>query len=192
MHFSPLDRELLHSHLHNSCSDCTKCSLSDSRDKVVVSRGSAHSPRLALIGADPAVADNKSGLPFSGKAGILLDRMLKEAGFEPHEYYICNIVKCYAPEGFGESDAESCRPLLEAQLKIVQPKAIVTLGQKAFSSLHSQSIKISKDNGRRFDFHIGNESIPLYPLWHPSYVMKTKRLEAPYFDDFAMLRDVTK
>lgn len=185
--WTPLRRELLHQQLVGRCNACEKCSLCETRKNVVIHRGNLHQPKVMIIGEAPGKGEDEIGIPFCGKSGSLLDRVLAKAGFWPSGYYICNTVKCWPPDDRGLTDEEraACRGYLTAQIKIVDPDAIVTLGRYAFSALiPDYPIKISRENGKHFDYELGNLVMPLFAIWHPSYVLRNVPLLEEYEADF--------
>jgi uracil-DNA glycosylase family 4 len=104
---------------------CRKCSLYRVRYLPVIGQGS-HQARIVLIGEAPGASEDKTGRPFCGQAGKILDELLEAAGLKREEVYICNILKCRPPQNRDPQKEEiaACTPYLEKQLKIIRPKLI--------------------------------------------------------------------
>ena len=142
-----------------------------------------HSPKVMIIGEAPGADEDASGLPFCGRFGRLVDHALAKAGFSATDCYICNVVKCRPPRNRDPlpEEKDACRKYLNAQMKLVEPEVIISLGRHAFLSLVPDCpIKISKENGKQFEYGLGDETIPLFALWHPAYVLRN----APLLEEF--------
>lgn len=109
-----------------ACNSCKNCDLHQSRDQVVVYRGSLAAP-LMIIGEGPGREEDKLGKPFVGRSGRLLDDALLALEFSEEDFHICNIVKCRPPENRTptEEEAKACRRLLNAQFALVKPRVIL-------------------------------------------------------------------
>src|SRR6266566_5087689 len=119
--FEELEREAL---------ACTKCPLAtQGRSQVVFGDGDPHAD-LMFVGEGPGAEEDRQGIPFVGRAGQLLTRLIEGIGLDRDDVYIANVVKCRPPGNRDPQpeEIESCRPYLEAQLDFVQPKVLVTLG----------------------------------------------------------------
>jgi len=138
---------------------CTRCDLSRTRNHVVFGEGNVESP-LVLVGEGPGENEDATGRPFVGRAGVLLDEVLKENGMNRGHVYICNVLKCRAanlengrwinrPPRVDE--AAACRGWLDAQLEIVRPLVIVCIGGPAANSLIHPSFAITRERGIWFN-----------------------------------------
>jgi len=162
---------------------CTKCPLSETRTNVVFGVGDPHAD-LMFVGEGPGEQEDLRGEPFVGRAGQLLTRLIEGIGLTRADVYIANVVKCRPP---GNRDPlpleiESCRPYLDGQLALVDPKVVVTLGNFATKLLLETKEGITKLRGREFPFGDGPgqdgtqpghaKQKVLIPLLHPSAVLR--------------------
>ncbi len=160
---------------------CTRCGLARTRNNVVPGMGVLN-PDVLVIGEGPGHDEDVQGLPFVGKAGILLDRMLAAIGLDRKtNCYIANIVKCRPPENRNPLPDEqaSCFSFLEAQIHILKPKMILCMGKIAIEKITNQSISINAQHGDFFDYN----GIPVMPTYHPSALLRNEQLKRPAWDD---------
>jgi uracil-DNA glycosylase family 4 len=149
---------------------CTRCPLAAGRTQVVFGAGDPHAP-LMFIGEGPGAEEDRLGLPFVGRSGQLLDRLLlEEVGLARERCYIGNVVKCRPPGNRDPKDDEiaACRPYLEAQVAMIAPRVIVTLGNFATKLLLDTTQGITKVRGRSYPFRTG----VLIPTFHPSAALR--------------------
>ncbi len=165
---------------------CTRCELHATRTQTVPGVGRLH-PDILFIGEAPGADEDLKGIPFVGRAGQLLTRMIEAMGYARDEVYIANILKCRPPSNRPPSpgEMELCLPYLRAQIAIIQPKTIVALGTTAVQGLLRTTAKISQLRNRWHAF----EGIPLMPTFHPSYLL---RFPAAKRDVWVDLQDVLK
>jgi DNA polymerase len=126
---------------------------------------------LLFIGEGPGEQEDLRGLPFVGRAGELLTRMIEKGlGIARSEVYICNIVKCRPPGNRTPHAREvaACRPFLDGQIDAVQPRVIVTLGKPASSLLLGRDIAITRVRGTWHEYR----GIPVMPTFHPAFVLR--------------------
>lgn len=150
--------------------DCRRCGLCEGRQKIVFGDGNPNADIL-FIGEGPGEQEDRTGLPFVGRAGELLTQMIEKGmGLPRSEVYICNIVKCRPPGNRNPLPPEvsACRPFLDGQIEAVAPKVIVTLGKPAASLLLDREISITRLRGTWQDYR----GIPLMPTLHPAYVLR--------------------
>ena len=147
---------------------CVKCGLSGGRTQVVWMDGNP-SADLMFIGEAPGFHEDKQGIPFVGAAGKLLDAMLAGIGLDRTGCTICNVIKCRPPGNRDPlpSEIESCVPYLEAQIRFIDPRLIVTLGNFATRFVLNQQISISKVRGQRFEAY----GAMVIPTFHPAAVL---------------------
>ena len=159
--------------LQTACLSCTSCPLSQTRHNVVFGVG-PQDAEVMFIGEGPGEQEDLQGVPFVGRAGKLLDDMLKMIDLDRSRVYIANIVKCRPPHNRDPlpEEREACLPWLRQQIDIVDPKIIICLGRIAATSLISEDFRITRQHGQWFDAD-GRRCLAIY---HPS----------------ALLRDVTK
>ncbi len=151
-------------------STCTKCRLSETRTQVVFGTGSPSS-RLMFIGEAPGAQEDKDGLPFVGRSGKLLDRLIaEELGMTRSQVYIANVVKCRPPDNRDPKpdEIDACRPYLTAQLDIIRPAVCITLGRFAGQWLLNTTEGIGKLRGKAYPFAHG----VLIPTLHPAAALR--------------------
>ncbi len=150
--------------------DCTRCPLHEGRTQIVFGDGNPNAD-LMFVGEGPGENEDRQGLPFVGRAGELLTRMI-EAGLEipRSEVYICNIVKCRPPRNRTPlpNEVAACREFLDGQIDAIRPKVIVTLGKPASSLLLGRDIAITRERGRWNEYR----GIPLMPTFHPAFILR--------------------
>jgi DNA polymerase len=150
---------------------CTRCQLANGRTQVVFGLGNATAD-LMFVGEAPGAEEDRQGLPFVGRSGQLLDRLLvEETGWTRDRCFICNVVKCRPPGNRDPAPAEieACRPYLEAQVELIAPKVVVTLGNFATKLLLDTDVGITKLRGRSYPFRGG----VLIPTFHPAAALRS-------------------
>ncbi|HEY9683851.1 MAG TPA: uracil-DNA glycosylase [Oculatellaceae cyanobacterium] len=154
---------------------CQLCALCKERKKVVFSKGNPKA-QLMLIGEGPGRYEDETGLPFVGRAGQLLDKILASVDIGPDDIYVCNIVKCRPPQNRVPTPDEmaSCRPYLEAQIHFVQPKLILLAGSTAVQGVLQVKDPISRLRGKWFDY---KNSAKVMAVFHPSYLLRNESRE---------------
>lgn len=159
--FADLEREAL---------ACTRCPLSAGRTQVVFGVGDPAAD-LMFVGEGPGEQEDLQGIPFVGRAGQLLTRLIEGIGLERPQVYIANVVKCRPPGNRDPLPAEidSCQPFLEAQLGFIDPLVVVSLGNFATKLLLDTKEGITKLRGREFPFRT---RAVLIPTLHPAAVLR--------------------
>jgi uracil-DNA glycosylase family 4 len=150
---------------------CTRCPLSATRTQVVFGVGDPTAD-LMFVGEGPGQQEDLQGEPFVGRSGQLLDKLvLEEMGLRRDRFYIANTVKCRPPGNRDPEPAEiaACRPWLEAQVDLINPKVIVTLGNFAAKLLLGTTEGITKLRGRAYPYRRGM----LVPTFHPAAVLRS-------------------
>jgi len=177
------------SELKSICSKCNRCRLHEGRNNVVFGEGNINTD-LMFIGEGPGSNEDRLGRPFVGKAGNLLDKMLKAIDLERSEIYISNIVKCRPPGNRNpdESEIEKCLPYLRWQVKIIQPKIIISLGSVSANVLIDDNIKITKDRGRIYN----KGNIKFIPTLHPAYLLRNPQAKKDSWEDFKLISKTLK
>lgn len=158
------------------CLKCEKCPLSKTRTNVVFSDG-VPNHKLVLVGEAPGFYEDKSGLPFVGKAGQLLDKIFESVSLSrKKDVYIMNTIKCRPPNNRDpeESEKAACREFLDAQLEILKPKIILICGNVALKSLLNLPYGITRARGNWFEGPYGAKMMPIY---HPSYLLRNDSRE---------------
>lgn len=148
---------------------CTRCKLSQGRHSIVFGSGDPGA-RLVVIGEGPGEEEDRQGLPFVGRAGQLLTKMLESVGISRDEVYICNIVKCRPPGNRNPEPEEiaACAPFLRGQLDAIRPGVICALGTFAAQTLLRSREPISRLRGQRH----AHGSAVLIPTFHPAYLLR--------------------
>jgi uracil-DNA glycosylase len=162
---------------------CRKCRLCETRTNTVFGVGPRQAP-LMVVGEGPGADEDAQGEPFVGRAGKLLDEMLRAIGrSRKSNTYIANVVKCRPPANRepAEDEAEACRAYLEQQLRLVQPKLIVALGRIAAQRLLATDTPIGKMRGQTYQW--GPQATPLIVTYHPAYLLRSPGDKAKSWED---------
>jgi DNA polymerase len=127
-----------------------------------------------LVGEAPGAEEDKQGLPFVGRSGQLLDRMLAAVGLDRGQVYIANIVPWRPPGNRTPTPVETqiCLPFIKRQIELCDPDVLVTVGQPSTGALLGVQ-GITKYRGRWFAFHTGTREIRAMPMLHPAYLLRT-------------------
>lgn len=150
--------------------ECTRCGLHEGRSTIVFGDGNPDAD-LLFVGEGPGEQEDRQGLPFVGRAGELLTRMIERGlGLARRDVYICNIVKCRPPGNRTPlaNEVASCRPFLDGQIDAVRPKVIVALGKPAASLLLGREISITRVRGTWHAYR----GVPLMPTFHPAFILR--------------------
>jgi DNA polymerase len=168
--------------------ECTRCRLSKARKQIVFGEGNPNA-RVVFVGEGPGADEDRSGRPFVGRAGQLLDKMIQSVGWKREDVYICNVVKCRPPGNRNPEldEVATCRPFLERQLRAIRPRVIVTLGKPAATTLLGRNVAITRERGIWGEW----EGIPLMPTLHPAYVLRryTRENRQAVWDDLRAVRE---
>src|SRR5438105_5796524 len=178
-------REALKAIYLDEARDCTRCALAETRTKVVFGSGSADAD-LMFVGEAPGANEDRVGLPFVGQAGKLLDKLLQEIGMEREDVFICNTLKCRPPDNRDPhpKEIEACHDYLRAQVDLIEPVVICTLGNFATKLLRADTTGISRMHGRDEIRIIGSRAVRLYPLYHPAAALYTPSMLETLRTDF--------
>ncbi|HEX4856763.1 MAG TPA: uracil-DNA glycosylase [Limnobacter sp.] len=180
------------SELHEQVKNCQACGLCDSRRQVVFADGVEHAP-LMVVGEAPGADEDASGLPFVGRAGQLLDRMLKAVGSSRKEnVYIANVLKCRPPGNRNPEPAEieQCAPHLLQQIAASQPKVLLLVGKFAIQTLLQTSKPVGEMRGRIHQVKVGDLEIPAVVSYHPAYLLRRPEEKAKAWDDLLLLKQL--
>ncbi len=167
---------------------CTRCVLADTRTHAVPGDGSSNAAVL-FIGEGPGKNEDEQGLPFVGRAGQLLDSLLAEVPLHREDVYITNVVKCRPPNNRDPEpgEVEACLPYLKAQIELIDPRVIVTLGRHSMLRFYPQG-KISNDHGRIIN--IGKRV--LLPVYHPAAALRNPRLNETLKQDMRRIPEAVR
>jgi uracil-DNA glycosylase len=173
---------------------CRKCRLHEHRTQTVFGVGSPR-PELVFVGEGPGADEDAQGVPFVGRAGQLLTRMIAAMTLTREQVYICNVVKCRPPGNrTPEADEmEICSPFLYRQLAVLRPRVIVALGRPATQTLLATNVAIGKLRGHWHDFPppaLANFGLPptkLMPTFHPAYLLRNPPAKTEAWADLQMV-----
>jgi len=166
---------------------CTKCQLHQGRTHAVPGEGPTDA-RLVVVGEGPGVNEDAQGRPFVGRAGALLDEILAAIGCPRPSVYICNVVKCRAPENRKPmaDEMEACLPFLHRQLAIIGPKVIVALGATAAEALLGTKASLSALRNKVHEWR----GTPLIVTYHPAALLRNPNWKRPTWDDVRIARQL--
>lgn len=172
--------------LRETVIQCIKCSeLAGSRKNVVFGSGNARA-QLVFVGEAPGHDEDLQGLPFVGKAGQLLTKIIESIGLTRQNVFICNVLKCRPPGNRNPlpNEIENCEPYLFKQLEIIQPKIICALGTFAAQTLLKTDASISSLRGRFHEFR----GTKLICTFHPAYLLRNPEEKRKVWEDMKMIR----
>ena len=180
--------------LKQDCLTCKKCILGETRNNIVFSDGNPESAKAILIGEAPGENEDKTGTPFVGRAGKLLNEFLEKAGISREkDLYIINTVKCRPPKNRVPSDEEKklCEDYLLQQIERINPEIMIFCGATALKSFYDKKVAISKIRGEVLEIEIGGKTRKCIPIFHPSYLLRYHSLEEGS-PRYYMLEDLKK
>jgi DNA polymerase len=160
--------------LANHCNQCHRCELGETRTHAVVGRGSLQAP-IMIVGEGPGQNEDETGVPFVGKAGQLLEKILESVHLSEADVYICNAVKCRPPGNRTPTtdEVDACKPYLLEQLRMVDPKIILLTGATAVRGLTGDKRGITKIRGQWIEWN-GRLCMPIL---HPAYLLRNPSRE---------------
>ncbi|MGB6300129.1 MAG: uracil-DNA glycosylase [Rivularia sp. (in: cyanobacteria)] len=161
--------------LAQDCNNCHRCQLGETRQNVVVGRGNLQAS-IMIIGEAPGQNEDETGLPFVGRAGQLLEKILASVKLDSEkDVYIANINKCRPPDNRNPTAGEikACKPYLLEQIRLVDPKIILLTGATALKGLLAEKQAISKIRGKWIEW----EGRSCMPIFHPSYLLRNPSRE---------------
>ncbi len=176
---------------------CQKCPLYKTRILPVIGEGN-HQTKIVLVGEAPGASESKTGRPFCGQAGKVLDELLESAGIKREEIYITNILKDRPPHNRNpqQEEIEACVPYLIRQINIIKPKVIGALGNYASAyllekfNLKDEIQGISKIHGQFFDSQADYGKIKIIPFYHPAVAVYNQNMKEFLKNDFNKLKEV--
>lgn len=171
--------------LNNLICNCTKCELHKGRNKFVFGVGNPKAD-VMLVGEGPGAEEDKQGEPFVGRAGKLLNDILKAINFTREEVYIANVVKCRPPGNrtpFPE-EMESCMPYLIKQIELIKPKLILCLGLVAAGALLKKKDSLGKLRGKIFEFNHTKVMV----TYHPAALLRNPNFKRDCWEDVKAFR----
>jgi DNA polymerase len=168
---------------------CRLCSLCSTRTQTVFADGSP-TARLMFVGEAPGRDEDAQGLPFVGRAGQLLNKMIAAIDLKREEVYICNVLKCRPPDNRvpAPDEVERCRPYLEQQIALVQPALVCALGLSATQALLETKASMASLRGKTYTYR----GIPLIPTYHPAALLRNPGLKREAWIDLQRVRDLLR
>lgn len=175
--------------LRTCVASCSACELHKGRTQTVFGTGD-HSASWLVIGEAPGAEEDRLGEPFVGRAGGLLDAMIRAVGAQREQVYIANIVKCRPPSNRNPhaDEAARCAPYLMRQIELLKPKLILAMGKVAASNLLATDKTIGALRGEVHEF--GTDRIPLIVTYHPAYLLRKPSEKAKSWADLRLAMDV--
>ena len=168
--------------------DCTRCKLHTlGRTQVVFGVGNPEAD-LMFVGEAPGADEDIQGIPFVGRAGQLLTRIIEAIDLKREDVYIANVIKCRPPGNRNpeQDEVDTCEPFLFQQIDIIKPKVIVALGKFAAQSLLRTLDPISRLRGRVYDYR----GAKLIPTFHPAYLLRNPASKREVWEDMKVVRDL--
>jgi uracil-DNA glycosylase len=166
--------------------DCTRCKLHTlGRTQVVFGVGNPEA-QLMFVGEAPGADEDEQGIPFIGRAGQLLTKIIEAIGLTRDDVYIANIIKCRPPQNRNPEPDEvaTCEPFLFQQIDVIKPKIVVALGKYAAQTLLRTETPISRLRGQLFDYR----GAKLIPTFHPAYLLRNPSSKREVWEDMKLVR----
>ena len=171
--------------LRAECMQCRGCALADTRTHVVFGDGATNA-EILLVGEGPGQTEDEQGVPFVGKAGLLLDDMLEIIGLDRSSVYIANIVKCRPPKNRDPLNVEqdACMGWLRRQTALLRPKIIVCLGRIAAKVIIKDDFKITVEHGQWFQ----RNGVQMTAIYHPAALLRDVSKRPETFEDLKSIQ----
>jgi DNA polymerase len=168
---------------------CTRCALSKTRTQTVFGVGDPNADWL-IVGEAPGAEEDRRGEPFVGRAGQLLNSMLRAIGLAREQVYIANVLKCRPPGNRDPGPAESaeCLPYLERQIGLLRPKIMLAVGRIAAQNLLKTDAPLARLRQQTHSF--GESRVPLVVTYHPAYLLRTPSDKRKAWEDLKFAREV--
>lgn len=172
--------------IRNDLGDCVRCKLSPTRKNIVFGSGNPRA-ELMFVGEAPGADEDEQGLPFVGRAGQLLTKIIEAMGLKREEVYICNILKCRPPNNRNPEADEiaSCEPFLFRQIESVKPKVICALGAFGAQTLLHTTEAIGRLRGKLIDYR----GAGLMATYHPAYLLRNPIEKRKVWEDMQIILD---
>jgi uracil-DNA glycosylase len=165
--------------------DCQRCKLSPLRTNIVFGSGNPKA-ELVFVGEAPGFDEDVQGLPFVGRAGQLLTKIIESIDIKREDVYICNVLKCRPPENRNPEPDEvlACNPFLKKQLASIRPKIVCCLGTFAAQTVMQTASSISKLRGRFHDI----DGMRVIATFHPAYLLRSPDKKREVWEDMKQIR----
>ena len=176
--------------LRESINEIKNCKLKENASNLVFSDGNPN-PKVMIIGEGPGANEDKEGLPFVGRAGQLLDKMLHAINLSRKNVYITNVVNYRPPENRKptEKEVERYLPYLKKHIEIIKPQIILLLGSTAMNAILQDTDVISKMRGKWYEIEINKCKISSIVSFHPAYLLRQPEQKKFSWIDLKMIRD---
>ena len=168
--------------------DCTRCKLHTLGRRQIVFGVGNPSADLMFIGEAPGADEDIQGIPFVGKAGQLLTKIIEAIGLQREDVYVANVIKCRPPGNRNpeQDEVNTCEPFLFQQIEIIKPKVIVALGKFAAQTLLRTLDPISRLRGRVYELR----GAKLIPTFHPAYLLRNPSSKREVWEDMKVVRKI--
>jgi len=175
--------------LRQQVATCTLCSLHKSRTQTVFGIGN-QSADWMIVGEAPGAEEDRRGEPFVGRAGKLLDEMLRAVGLQRDAVFIANILKCRPPNNRDPlaEEASSCRAYLERQIELASPKMILAVGRVAAQHLLGSDAPVGRMRGQKH--YLNDGQLPVVVTYHPAYLLRSPTEKRKVWQDLCMARNM--
>ena len=167
--------------------DCTRCPLHEGRTKIVHSTGNLTAD-LMFVGEAPGADEDAQGVPFVGRSGQLLNKIIESIGLKREDVFVGNINRCRPPGNRAPTlpEARTCKPFLMREISVVRPKVIVVMGNTACQNLLETKVGISKIRGEFQDYF----GVQVMPTFHPAYLLRDPSKKREVWEDMKKVRDL--
>lgn len=164
---------------------CRRCQLREDANGVVMGEGNINN-KIMLIGEGPGANEDRLGRPFVGRAGKLMDKILESVNLRREDLYITNVIKCRPPGNRvpRQNEFEACVSILRAEIELIEPKVIVTLGSTATKYLIDPEESITNVRGKWFK----RGDIFILPTFHPAYLLRNDKMKKYSWHDFKLIK----
>ena len=165
--------------------DCRRCKLHEQRNNIVFGVGNPEAD-LMFVGEAPGRDEDIKGLPFVGRAGMLLTKIIESIGLTRDQVYIANVIKCRPPKNRNPEpiEVQTCEPFLFNQIDSIKPKVIVALGTFAARTLLGKEDQISRMRGQVYEYR----GAKLIPTFHPAFLLRSPSRKRETWEDMKMVR----
>lgn len=173
--------------LNNKICNCQKCSLGATRKKFVFGAGNPNSD-VMFVGEAPGADEDEQGLPFVGRAGQLLTKIIESINFKREEVFICNILKCRPPNNRDPqpNEMQTCEPYLQKQIELIKPKLILCLGRISGQTLLKTNETLTTLRQKVHDYR----GIKLMVTYHPAALLRNPHWKRPTWEDLKKFRSL--
>ncbi len=165
--------------------DCQRCKLAATRTKLVFGAGNPDAD-LMFVGEAPGFEEDRQGLPFVGRAGGLLTKIIESIDLKREDVYICNVLKCRPPGNRNPEpeEVETCRPFLRRQIEVIRPKLVCCMGAFAAQTMLRTKVPISKLRGQFHDI----DGVRYIATFHPAYLLRNPEKKREVWEDMKLIR----